>query len=79
MTKKQVMQLAERIYLSKLCGFWANPDSKCALEEPSFTQCVEDASFALSAMERERKSYQGEEQWSQEAHGHVFDLKNRAG
>lgn len=63
MTKKQVERLATRIYLAKLCGFWANPESTCALQEPSFTQCIQDAEFALSAMERRGNRYQGGYQW----------------
>jgi len=63
MTKKQVERLATRIYLAKLCGFWANPESTCALQEPSFTQCINDAEFALSSLDRLGAVYESVQQW----------------
>jgi hypothetical protein len=52
---KDVNELAVRIYLAKLSGFWANPDSRCELQQPSFTQCLEDAHFAQEAIAEDKR------------------------
>lgn len=52
MNEKELQRLAKQIYLAKMCGFYANPESTCELRAPSFSQCIEDAAFALEALAR---------------------------
>lgn len=54
-----VFDLARQIYLAKMQGFWANPDSQCELAEPCFSKCVEDAREVIAYWQRLEREGKG--------------------